>query len=117
MNPKVGRVSAKMRRDLTPQDFTAAHKLVFDMQVLLFFKGIQGCRANRVIFRTGNELTPGVKYDFKFKDYAPWVFRYLREEFHIDAADYMVGRSGSRECDRSYADPITDVFNQQVHPV
>lgn len=37
MNPKVGRVSAKMRRDLTPQDFTAAHKLVFDMQVLLFF--------------------------------------------------------------------------------
>lgn len=40
--------------------------------------------------RTGNELTPGVKYDFKFKDYAPWVFRNLREQFHIDAADYMV---------------------------
>ncbi|KAG1321314.1 hypothetical protein G6F62_010889 [Rhizopus arrhizus] len=39
---------------------------------------------------TGNELTPGVKYDFKFKDYAPWVFRYLREQFHIDPADYMM---------------------------
>ncbi|KAI8139047.1 hypothetical protein BJV82DRAFT_522323 [Fennellomyces sp. T-0311] len=66
----VGRVSAKMRRDPTPEDFRAAHKLVFDI--------------------TGNELTPGVKYDFKFKDYAPWVFRNLREKFHIDAADYMM---------------------------
>lgn len=27
----VGRVSAKIQRDLTPEDFTAAHKLVFDM--------------------------------------------------------------------------------------
>lgn len=42
------------------------------------------------VYRTGNELTPGVKYDFKFKDYAPWVFRNLREKFHIDAADYLV---------------------------
>ncbi|KAI8341139.1 hypothetical protein BC941DRAFT_347147 [Chlamydoabsidia padenii] len=66
----VGRVSAKIRRDLVKDDFTAAHKLVFDV--------------------TGNELTPGVKYDFKFKDYAPWVFRYLREIFHIDAADYLM---------------------------
>ncbi|KAI9311852.1 hypothetical protein BX666DRAFT_2021189 [Dichotomocladium elegans] len=66
----VGRVSAKNHRDLTDQDFVAAHKLVFDI--------------------TGNELTPGVKYDFKFKDYAPWVFRGLREKFHIDAADYMM---------------------------
>ncbi|KAI8991145.1 hypothetical protein BDF20DRAFT_811637 [Mycotypha africana] len=66
----VGRVSAKMARPLSPEDFTAAHKLVFDV--------------------TGNELTPGVKYDFKFKDYAPWVFRYLREKFHVDPADYMM---------------------------
>lgn len=35
-------------------------------------------------------MTPGVKYDFKFKDYAPWVFRNLREKFHVDAADYMM---------------------------
>lgn len=66
----VGRVSAKIHKELSADDFTAAHKLVFDV--------------------TGNELTPGVKYDFKFKDYAPWVFRYLREQFRIDAADYMM---------------------------
>ncbi|KAI8067801.1 hypothetical protein BC940DRAFT_326277 [Gongronella butleri] len=66
----VGRVSAKIRRDPTKEDFQGAHKLVFDV--------------------TGNELTPGVKYDFKFKDYAPWVFRNLRELFHIDAADYLM---------------------------
>ncbi|KAI7874752.1 SAICAR synthase-like protein [Lichtheimia hyalospora FSU 10163] len=66
----VGRVSAKLWRDLSDQDFRAAHKLVFDV--------------------TGNELTPGVKYDFKFKDYAPWVFRHLRERFRIDPADYMM---------------------------
>ncbi|KAI8881327.1 SAICAR synthase-like protein [Backusella circina FSU 941] len=66
----VGRVSAKIKRELVDEDFQAAHKLVFDI--------------------TGNELTPGVKYDFKFKDYAPWVFRYLREKFHIDPADYMM---------------------------
>lgn len=40
--------------------------------------------------RTGDELTPGAKYDFKFKDYAPWVFRHLREKFGIDPADYLV---------------------------
>ncbi|KAI8356205.1 hypothetical protein BD560DRAFT_455896 [Blakeslea trispora] len=66
----VGRVSAKISRPLSDEDFVAAHKLVFDV--------------------AGNELTPGVKYDFKFKDYAPWVFRYLRENFHVDAADYMM---------------------------
>lgn len=35
-------------------------------------------------------MTPSSKYDFKFKDYAPWVFRSLREHFHIDASDYLV---------------------------
>ena len=30
-------------------------------------------------------------YDFKFKDYAPWVFRELREDhFHLDLADYLL---------------------------
>jgi 1-phosphatidylinositol-4-phosphate 5-kinase len=43
------------------------------------------------IYSTGNELTPSAKYDFKFKDYAPWVFRELREEyFHLDPADYLL---------------------------
>lgn len=40
--------------------------------------------------RTGNELTPSAKYDFKFKDYAPWVFRHLRTIFKLDPADYLV---------------------------
>jgi 1-phosphatidylinositol-4-phosphate 5-kinase len=39
---------------------------------------------------TGAELTPSAKYDFKFKDYAPWVFRHLREIFKIDPADYLM---------------------------
>lgn len=43
----------------------------------------------------GNELTPSAKYDFKFKDYAPWVFRELREmHFYIDPADYLVSLTG-----------------------
>ncbi|KAI9485326.1 MAG: hypothetical protein EXX96DRAFT_544735 [Benjaminiella poitrasii] len=66
----VGRISAKLPRLLKDDDFKAAHKLAFDI--------------------TGTELTPGVKYDFKFKDYAPWVFRYLREKFHVEASDYMM---------------------------
>lgn len=39
---------------------------------------------------TGTEMTPSSKYDFKFKDYAPWVFRDIREIFHIDPAEYLV---------------------------
>lgn len=49
-------------------------------------------------FSTGNELTPSSKYDFKFKDYAPWVFRHLREDFHIDASDYLVSLSSRKPC-------------------
>lgn len=41
-------------------------------------------------FSTGNELTPSAKYDFKFKDYAPWVFRHLRAIFRLDPADYLM---------------------------
>lgn len=39
---------------------------------------------------TGNELIPSAKYDFKFKDYAPWVFRHLRAKFRLDPADYLM---------------------------
>ncbi|KAI8364301.1 hypothetical protein EDC96DRAFT_511245 [Choanephora cucurbitarum] len=66
----VSRVTAKMYRPLTDEDYTAAHKLAFDV--------------------IGDELTPGAKYDFKFKDYAPWVFRSLREKFGVDPADYLI---------------------------
>jgi len=43
-----------------------------------------------MIYSVGNELTPSAKYDFKFKDYAPWVFRELREHFMLDPADYLL---------------------------
>ncbi|KAI9319917.1 hypothetical protein BX666DRAFT_2018084 [Dichotomocladium elegans] len=66
----VGRVSAKLDRELTDDDFWAAHKLAFDV--------------------TGDELTPGARYGFKFKDYAPWAFRHLRAQFGIDPADYLI---------------------------
>jgi 1-phosphatidylinositol-4-phosphate 5-kinase len=66
----VSRCQAKMKRPLTDADYSAKHKFTFDI--------------------IGNELTPSAKYDFKFKDYAPWVFRELREHFHLDAADYLL---------------------------
>ncbi|KAI0320937.1 hypothetical protein OF83DRAFT_1052107 [Amylostereum chailletii] len=67
----VSRYQAKIKRPLTDEDFTARHKYSFDV--------------------IGNELTPSAKYDFKFKDYAPWVFRDLREDFfHLDPADYLL---------------------------
>ncbi|EDQ99005.1 phosphatidylinositol phosphate kinase PIPK5 [Laccaria bicolor S238N-H82] len=67
----VSRCQAKIKRPLTIEDFTARHKFSFDI--------------------VGNELTPSAKYDFKFKDYAPWVFRTLREDiFHLDPADYLL---------------------------
>ncbi|KAJ3488632.1 hypothetical protein NLJ89_g11593 [Agrocybe chaxingu] len=67
----VSRRQAKVKRQLKDEDFNAKHKFSFDI--------------------VGNELTPSAKYDFKFKDYAPWVFRYLREDiFHLDPADYLL---------------------------
>ncbi|GAA6027112.1 hypothetical protein JCM8097_002399 [Rhodosporidiobolus ruineniae] len=66
----VSRCQAKAKRPLTDADYTARHKFSFDI--------------------VGNELTPSVKYDFKFKDYAPWVFRELREYFYLDPSDYLV---------------------------
>ncbi|CAK9779780.1 SAICAR synthase-like protein [Cutaneotrichosporon oleaginosum] len=67
----VSRCQAKIRRPLTAEDYLARHKYSFDM--------------------LGNELTPSAKYDFKFKDYAPWVFRELRDDhFHLDPADYLL---------------------------
>ncbi|KAL8278625.1 hypothetical protein RQP46_008917 [Phenoliferia psychrophenolica] len=66
----VSRCQAKLKRPLTDADYTARHKFSFDI--------------------VGNELTPSTKYDFKFKDYAPWVFRELREYFYLDPGDYLV---------------------------
>jgi hypothetical protein len=66
----VSRCVSKPHRELLPSDFRARHKLTFDIM--------------------GNELTPSSLYDFKFKDYAPWAFRGIREHFKIEAADYLV---------------------------
>ncbi|KAG9237881.1 hypothetical protein BJ875DRAFT_114781 [Amylocarpus encephaloides] len=67
----VSRTNAKIARaELTDADFEAKHKFSFDI--------------------TGNELTPSAKYDFKFKDYAPGVFRDLRQKFRLDPADYLM---------------------------
>lgn len=65
----VSRCSGIMQ-PLTDQDFKINKKLVFDV--------------------SGNELTPSSKYDFKFKDYCPTVFRELRLFFGLDPADYLV---------------------------
>lgn len=66
----VSRTHAKEDRPLTDAEFTACHKYHFDI--------------------VGNELTPSARYDFKFKDYSPWVFRHLRQIFRIDPADYLI---------------------------
>lgn len=66
----VSRCQAKLKRPLRDEDYAAKHKFTFDI--------------------IGNELTPSAKYDFKFKDYAPWVFRELREYFYLDPADYLL---------------------------
>jgi 1-phosphatidylinositol-4-phosphate 5-kinase len=84
----VSRCQAKVKRPLTDEDFTARHKFSFDMYVLLNYT----CPfLFDPRYSVGNELTPSAKYDFKFKDYAPWVFRELREDyFHLDPADYLL---------------------------
>ncbi|KAL1900502.1 Phosphatidylinositol-4-phosphate 5-kinase [Sporothrix stenoceras] len=70
----VSRTNAKLDRPLTDEDFNAKQKSTFDI--------------------AGNELVPSAKYDFKFKDYAPWVFRHLRQKFHLDPADYLMSLAG-----------------------
>ncbi|KAJ9086341.1 Phosphatidylinositol-4-phosphate 5-kinase, variant 2 [Entomophthora muscae] len=66
----VSRCSARPMRTLSMPDFRAANKLAFDV--------------------SGNELVPSSKYDFKFKDYAPNVFRQIRSIFGIDPGEYLM---------------------------
>ncbi|KAF1837979.1 SAICAR synthase-like protein [Decorospora gaudefroyi] len=86
----VSRTNAKMDRDLTDADFDAKHKFSFDMYVPAGFPYNIKHLLEFSFTSTGNELTPSAKYDFKFKDYAPWVFRHLRATFKLDPADYLV---------------------------
>ncbi|KAJ2624138.1 Phosphatidylinositol-4-phosphate 5-kinase [Coemansia sp. RSA 1358] len=66
----VSRCEAKDPRPVRADDYIAAHKYSFDV--------------------VGDEMTPSSRYDFKFKDYAPWVFRCIREAFHLSTEDYLV---------------------------
>ncbi|KAG7829556.1 hypothetical protein KL920_002415 [Ogataea angusta] len=61
---------SKLPGPIKDEDFTNVSKLIFDME--------------------GNTMTPSTKYEFKFKDYAPEVFRHLRSRFNIDQADYLL---------------------------
>lgn len=69
----VSRCAGVMNK-LTDADFQNTKKLTFNMD--------------------GSELTPSSKYDFKFKDYCPEVFRELRSLFGIDPADYLISITG-----------------------
>ncbi|KAJ2856767.1 Phosphatidylinositol-4-phosphate 5-kinase, partial [Coemansia erecta] len=66
----VSRCEAKDSRPVRFDDYSATHKYSFDV--------------------VGDEMTPSSRYDFKFKDYAPWVFRCIREAFHLSTEDYLV---------------------------
>jgi 1-phosphatidylinositol-4-phosphate 5-kinase len=70
----VSRCNTKPDRDFEPSDYNSAHKLAFDVN--------------------GNEMTPKSEYDFKFKDYCPWVFRRIREYFHVDPQEYLTSLTG-----------------------
>lgn len=61
-------------KSLSDRDFRSSRKLTFNPD--------------------GSELTPSSKYDFKFKDYCPEVFRELRSLFGIDPADYLMSITG-----------------------
>ncbi|KAH8659758.1 hypothetical protein BGZ61DRAFT_155249 [Ilyonectria robusta] len=70
----VSRTNAKLDRPLTDTDFESKRKSTFDI--------------------AGNELAPSAEYNFKFKDYAPWVFRHLRALFRLDPAGYLTSLTG-----------------------
>ncbi|KAI5953260.1 MSS4 [Candida jiufengensis] len=65
----VSRLSGVMRQ-LNDEDFKNYQKLNFNFE--------------------GSELTPSSKFDFKFKDYCPEVFKDLRNIFGINQADYLI---------------------------
>ncbi|KAJ3090041.1 Phosphatidylinositol-4-phosphate 5-kinase [Quaeritorhiza haematococci] len=70
----VSRTNAKPSVALTDVDFTTSHKLAFDVN--------------------GQEMSPTSWYDFKFKDYAPQVFKEIRQAFRVDPAEYLKSLTG-----------------------
>lgn len=61
---------AKIPKPITSEEFTKVSKLIFNRQ--------------------GTTEAPPTKYEFKFKDYAPEVFRDLRRMFNVNQADYLI---------------------------
>lgn len=61
---------SQIPKPLTNKDYREVSKIVFNWE--------------------GGAKTPFSKYEFKFKDYAPEVFRHLRSIFHVDQADYLL---------------------------
>jgi 1-phosphatidylinositol-4-phosphate 5-kinase len=89
----VSRTNAKLDRPLTDEDFEAKQKSTFDMYVGSIYAFVSYFILLTAL-SAGNELVPSAKYDFKFKDYAPWVFRHLRALFRLDPADYLMSLTG-----------------------
>ncbi|XP_047015111.1 phosphatidylinositol-4-phosphate 5-kinase, type I, alpha, a isoform X2 [Ictalurus punctatus] len=70
INYTVGSLSQKPERDVLMQDFEVVESIFFPSE--------------------GSNLTPGhCHVDFRFKTYAPMAFRYFREMFGIQSADYL----------------------------
>lgn len=72
----VGKVTPLPLKDpLAPEDFDSKTRIAFPKE--------------------GSLETPAHNFDsFKFKEYAPMVFRHLRENWQIDAGDFMVSICG-----------------------
>ncbi|KAI6225395.1 PIPK domain-containing protein [Aphelenchoides fujianensis] len=66
----IGSLASRPLRDLLVQDFDVIETVAFPTD--------------------GSTMTPSHAYgDFRFKTYAPLAFRYFREIFHIQAADFL----------------------------
>ncbi|KAJ3088454.1 Phosphatidylinositol-4-phosphate 5-kinase, partial [Quaeritorhiza haematococci] len=63
----ISRCCQEPLRELVPDDFTATHKFTL----------------------SADEEEPIYDIDYKFKDYAPWVFRMIREKSKVNTQDYL----------------------------
>lgn len=51
-------------------------------------------QVQKFTFQDNDTITPALNYDFRFYDYAPQVFRWLRDQFNIDQANYLISITG-----------------------
>ncbi|KAI5966084.1 MSS4 [Candida margitis] len=51
-------------------------------------------QVQKFTFQDNDTITPASNYDFRFYDYAPQVFRWLRDQFNIDQANYLISITG-----------------------